>query len=380
MAPTTARADISTAAFVERIVLEPPRLGWRPALRGAEFLRWRGRVRARLRALLGLGGATPPLRAVMQSCTPREGYRVERWLLDPEPGWSVPILMLVPDSARAAPAPAVLCFPGTDHSKELLAGEEELPGAAARYHKYPAHPDRERMGLHYVRAGFVVLCVDNPGTQETWDPRCPGRTELSQHLILAGRSYFSLGVRLALQARRWIAARPSVDRRRIAVSGFSLGTNPALMSAVLDPAVGAVVHCGHLGAQRDRVIALGLCSEKMWQIVPGMAAWFDKPDLAAALAPRPLLICEGTAPWHARRLRAAYTRCAAAERLRIVWNPAFASASGRRHSARFTEPPRGITEEQFKRVIAQDSPNHGFKPEIAVPWLMRAMCHRRPKT
>lgn len=378
IAPTTqqsaAPSPYSTARAVrDRLAGAEPRLAFRPGMTAPEAAAWRRRVRAKLRQLLGLGvPPKPQFRQVLSER--REGYALERWEMILEPGWTVPFLALVPDSATAqCPAPAVLCFPGTDHSKELLAGEPELPGAAARYHKYPAHPDRERMAWHYARAGFVSVCVDNPGTQETWHASCPGRTELSQHLIINGQCYFTLGVCVALGLYRWLRARKCVDGRRIATSGFSLGTNAALMSAILEPRIAAVVHCGHLGSQRDRFLSMGLTGEKMWQVIPGISAWFDRPDLAAALAPRPLLVCEGAAPWHARRVREAYRSAHASDRLKITYNPAYATAASRRHAERLAGPPRGVTEEEFKRCICQDSPNHYFKPEIAVPWLTRML-------
>jgi dienelactone hydrolase len=331
-------------------------------------------VRGRLRSLLRLPRAAPRVTARLVCTTRRDGYSVQRWELDLEPGWCVPFLALVPDTAAAeTPAPAVLCFPGTDYSKELLAGEPERPGGLARYHKYPANPDSERMGWHYVRAGFVAVCVDNPATQEAWDARWPGRTELSQWLIAMGRSYFSLAAQQGLALFRWVRGLRCVDRLRVATSGFSLGTNPALMVAVLEPRVAAVVHNGHLGSQRDRAVSLGLAPEKMWQIVPGMLEWLDRPDLAAALAPRPLLICEGAAPWHARRVRNAYETARAAGRLRIIYNPAYATAARRRRAQRLSGAPEGVTEETFKQCVCQDSPNHGFKPEFAVPWLRTAL-------
>lgn len=365
-------ARYSTAQFVyEQVARSEPRLAWRAGMTAPEADAWRRNVRRKLHDLLGLGAADRPVFRLLDSAR-REGHALERWEMTLTPGWTTPFLVLVPDAATSQRrAPAVLCFPGTDHSKELLAGEPERPGAMERYHKYPAWPDRERMAWHYARAGFVAVCVDNPATQETWDARRPGRTELSQHLVIMGGAYFTLGVRQALGLFAWLRGRRCVDGRRIATSGFSLGTNAALMSAILEPRIAAVVHCGHLGSQRDRFLSLGLTGEKMWQIIPGMGAWFDRPDLAAVLAPRPLLVCEGAAPWHIRRVRAAYRAAGAAGRFKLFHNPAYATAASRRHAERLKGPPRGVTEEAFKHSVFQDSPNHYFKPEFAVPWLAK---------
>ena len=57
----------------------------------------------------------------------RDGYRVEKYEISPEPELWVPFLLLVPDSVSAEKkAPGVLCFPGWDVPKELLSGEESM--------------------------------------------------------------------------------------------------------------------------------------------------------------------------------------------------------------------------------------------------------------
>ena len=51
----------------------------------------------------------------------RDGYRVEKYEISPEPELWVPFLLLVPDSVSAEKkAPGVLCFPGWDVPKEML--------------------------------------------------------------------------------------------------------------------------------------------------------------------------------------------------------------------------------------------------------------------
>lgn len=364
----------STAGFVHHLTRRArPALAFDPRTPADEFPAWRRRVRARLRSLLALPPPAPRPGPRLVRRERRDGYRLQRWEMYPERGCVVPFLMLVPDTAtERRPAPAVLCFPGTDHSKELLAGEPESEEQRATYHRYPAHPARERMGLHLARAGFVALCVDNPGTQESGDPACPGRTELCGQLMLLGRNYLGLCVHQAQVLCRWLRDLPFVDRRRIAACGHSLGSTRALALGVIEPRIAAVVNNGHLGSTLDAAIATGLVQSPLWHVVPGMLRWFDRADLAAAMAPRPLLIGEGVAPRHAARIRKAYSLMNARGRLKIVYSPRF-EAKAKRRRRTTGRLPEGLTREQLKENVLLDSDFHYFKPEIAVPWLLRVL-------
>ena len=48
---------------------------------------------------------------------------------------------------------------------ERLAGEPEPPGSPPN-----VFPEHNAMGLHMVRAGFVALCIENPGTGHMSEP------------------------------------------------------------------------------------------------------------------------------------------------------------------------------------------------------------------
>eukprot|EP01048_Picozoa_sp_COSAG05_P036112 COSAG05_NODE_16078_length_354_cov_0.611765_1_plen_118_part_11 len=118
----------------------------------------------------------------------------------------------------------------------MLAGEPEL-----RPEQPPnRHPARNQMALQYVRAGFVAVVAENPGIGEL-DCVPPGnrtavnsgRDKFCMELIAMGRNYVGLSVFQKLCILDWLVQQPWVDRERVAVSGHSLGTEPALCMAVL---------------------------------------------------------------------------------------------------------------------------------------------------
>ena len=378
---------VTTMGFCQHLLRNAAgRLAYRPGLDDAGFAEWRQRVRDKLAELLAL---TPELIAPGPAPDPppvrlwserREGYRLEKWEAYPEPGSVVPLLMLVPDTVDAArPGAAVMCFPGSASSKELLAGEPEL-----RPEQPPnRHPVPNRMAWYYAKAGLVVVALDNPGIGEldllpAGVPPNSGRVKLTAQLIRLGRSYVELSVSQKLHVLGWLRSLPFVDADRVAVSGHSLGTEPAMCMAVLDRRLAALVFNDFLCHVRQRHVVLGLPRDgqwrdvdPLWHVVPGMFRWFDFPDLLSSLAGRPLIMTEGGAKQHLDQVRGAYRERGCSDLLAIHHYPRYADPAARLHDD--DEIPEGLTMEEYFTYANVDVPNHNFKHAVAVPWLVRTL-------
>jgi hypothetical protein len=135
--------------------------------------------------------------------------------------------------------------------------------------------------------------LDNPGAVNS------GRDKLCGELLMLGRNYVGLSVFQKLHILDWLREQSCVDPDRVAVSGHSLGTEPAMCMAVLDERVHALVFNDFLTDNRLRYVAQAKPAQHwahtspLWHVIPGRLAWFDFPDLLAAFAPRPIIICEG---------------------------------------------------------------------------------------
>ena len=135
------------------------------------------------------------------------------------------------------------------------------------------------------------------------------RRTLARYLIDSGRDYIALSVFQKRQILEWLRAQPFVDADRIALSGHSLGTEPLLVMAVLDPHIQAMVWNDFLcpNIERAKVSTKpnksGVRPPANWlgHCVPDLWEWFDYPDLVAAFAPRPLILTEG-GPTHSLNL------------------------------------------------------------------------------
>lgn len=351
----------TTAAFVHHLLRQTPRLAFDPAFTPDQFRAWQRAVRRRLRTLLAFPSPPPQPAPRLIAEHPRDGYRLQQWELYPEPCSVVPFLMLVPDTAtEKTPAPAVLCFPGSEQPKEALAGE---PWPGPWKNRFGEH---NFMARHFVRAGFVALAFDNPGTAALADPDRSDWRRQSELLIWLGRTYEGLSTFQKFQALQWVRTLPCVDRRRIAACGHSLGAKPALLLGVLSDAVRAVIWNDHASSWHGQTVATNLKPVAPWHYIPEFILWFDYLDLMCALAPKPFLITEGGVLADHARIRKAYALNNAARNLRVSFMPHFVSPAARCRR----RPPEGIDSDTYA-VHANFDGDHYFKDDVAVPWLAK---------
>ncbi len=129
-------------------------------------------------------------------------------------GGEVPAILTLPDSAAAVPA-AVLLH-GYSSRKEHMA---------------------ESVGRALLSHGIASLAIDLPMHGERADPS--GRREAADPLALM--RHWNEALADGALSLRYLAARREVDRDRLAVVGYSLGSFLGITLAAREPAVRAVV-------------------------------------------------------------------------------------------------------------------------------------------
>ncbi|HSD65839.1 MAG TPA: alpha/beta fold hydrolase [Vicinamibacteria bacterium] len=253
----------------------------------------RGLVRARLRVAEKRDAPTVRSRGELG----RDGYRVERVALHTAPGITVPALVFVPAGGPAR-KPAVLLVHGAGK------GAEAAPGG-----------DLEAL----VRAGHVVLAPDPRGMGESRPTSSGGgydpAWQMLQRALLVDRTLVGMQVEDLLGAYDVLESRADVDPAHIALVGKGHGGILALVLAALQPKVEKVAVEGTVASYME--IARARFHENLTAaIVPGVLRDFDLPDLAAAIAPRPLWIVDPRTPTGALvptdRARREYTSAALA--------------------------------------------------------------------
>ena len=203
-----------------------------------------------------------------------EGYNIDRLTLTTEPGVTIPVRLFQPEPTVAPRSPVVM-YVGADIRLGAVGGLIE-----AR-----------------VKRGEWVAMVEPRGTGET-APVPPPRGEygrgvfgvdereaaLSFHLNrpLLGQRVFDV-----LQALRAIA--PKDGPKEFRLIGVGICGPIVLHVAILDDRVKAVEIESAIASWSD-VVRTPVSRGQLSSVVPGVLESYDLPELAAALAPRPLTI------------------------------------------------------------------------------------------
>ncbi|MFP5501504.1 MAG: dienelactone hydrolase family protein, partial [Candidatus Sericytochromatia bacterium] len=175
------------------------------------------------------------------------------------------------------PRPAVIALPGHDGPIERGAywatGPYEWPGVEPYMHSY---------GRRLAEAGYVVLAIDVAGIGELG---YLGYERLVNEGLLIGEPLKRIMLEQVHEAVDYLLARPEVDPRQVGVAGVSLGGELAMFAGLLDPRLAFVVSSGFLTSYRETG-----GTEMASLYIPGVLEVADIPDLAAMVAPKPMLI------------------------------------------------------------------------------------------
>lgn len=366
------RFDRSLGFIYDFLRRKKPALSFDKVTTPEEFPAWREKVRVKLRELLRMRDHAQP-EFVLLKDEKREGYRLFHYEFYPEENLAVPFLMLIPDDvlAGARKAPAVICNSGAGASKESLAGEPST---------YPnRYPLRNRQAWWYVKAGFISIAVDNPGTASCSEPGIPyGLTQLRFYSLLlrSGRTYQGFITEQRLMLLEFLKNHPLVDAERLACSGLSLGCGGVLYTTVLSDDVKAMIYNDFVCDGDARIFSVTefpASPVMAASFIPGAADWFAiQPDLTASVAPRPVLLAEGGA-WkgNIEKIVRAYELLGARENLSLHYYRKYSDPASRQYDDVDLRNTTGLTPMDYLDHSYVDVSQHSFHPELAIPWLTK---------
>lgn len=209
------------------------------------------------------------------------------------------VAVLGPDGA---PIPAFLLRPdptvATGAGVVLVAGHGR--GIDDLVRTDPADGFHDGLAHKLVRAGVTVLCPEMVSFGRRRVPRPEGaapyeEAENSCGIDAAGHLLHGtpvLGRRVA-DARAAVTALrgvDGVDPARVAVVGGSGGGAVALMLAAVDTSISAALVASYFCSFEASIVAIRHCP---CNIVPGLLPGLEMADIAALIAPRPLVIEAG---------------------------------------------------------------------------------------
>ncbi len=260
------------------------------------FDQWREETRRLVAARLGLAHEAPTLLESWEG--PLERVTVHgtelllgRVLLRTEEDLWVPALLCLPPNLEG-PAPAMVCCQG--HATEGMRLSVGMVDDAA-WQDLVANGDRD-LALQAVRRGHVALALEMRAFGEL---RLPADresnannscTRLSLLALEAGRTLLGMRVHDIRCAVSYLAARPEVDGRRIALTGNSGGGTVTVYGAALEERIAAAIPSCAFCTYAASIQAVEHCA---CNFVPGLAHDLEMQDVAGLVAPRPQLVIAG---------------------------------------------------------------------------------------
>lgn len=229
----------------------------------------------------GYKPASGPVPVTPYGTVQREGYRIEKFTYESEPGILIPSLLFIPNSGPAR-KPVVLIAEGEGKSATTTASGQ------------------------LAHAGLIVLSVDLRGIGETRIAPDPNDFEFNRYFgdyedgmtsILMSRTLVGMRAGDIIRGLDMLAARSDVDTDKLSAIGRNGAAVPLLYAALFDKRLKAVALEGML-VSYNAVATTRMQRLIFEQIVPGALIDFDLPDLVSALAPRTLWLSDPVTPTH----------------------------------------------------------------------------------
>lgn len=277
---------------------------------------------ARLRVLQNLFYSPLPVdpQPEIRRRTDRGDYIEEELTFMTTPDLRVPAYVLIPKNA-SLPAPGIVAL--HDHGGFYLWGKEKLVDLEDEHPVLTEFKEQLYEGVsiasELARRGYVVIVIDmfywgeRRMLLDEDPPEYADREEMTREQInafnhrsgqneqLVARSLFTTGITWPgvmiwddIRTLDYLASRPEVDSEHLGCVGLSVGGYRSFVLAALDERIRTAVDVGWMASfatqlERQVINTVGF----VFHII-GLYRYLDFPDLAASIAPRAVMVMNGS--------------------------------------------------------------------------------------
>ncbi len=285
-------------ALKERFKAQSRQMGFK-AESPTDYEQWKKALRRRLADITGLTRLTytDPAPEKLETVQ-MEGYSREKWIMQTEPGVTMPFYILFPDGCKSGGKNKVIIAPHGHGSagKYCVAGRTDIPFVANAVKTY-----NYAYGVEFVKRGYTVFCPDARGFGERRETNSQGDSEeawlrqsclqLNQMAIPMGITVMGMWIWDLMRLTDYIVSRNDCDADHIACCGLSGGGLQTLYFTAMDDRIRCGITSGYFYGSLESLVELTqLCS---CNYVPHLWETCDMGDIGALIAPRPFLIESG---------------------------------------------------------------------------------------
>jgi len=196
----------------------------------------------------------------------REGYSVEKYMLEGEGECVIPLLLMLPDEGANHPA-VIYIHPDGKAAEASEGGQMEW----------------------FVKQGFAVLSPDLIGTGETGSGKSSSYTEWFESILIA-RSIVGIRAGDIVRTVKYLESREDIDYNNISAVALGEMCPVLLHAAAFCESISKIALVEPLISYRSIVMNRYYNPRFIPAAVAGALTAYDLADLAACLAPRKLLM------------------------------------------------------------------------------------------
>jgi dienelactone hydrolase len=258
----------------------------------SDFEKWKKALKAEILQIMGPMPEPVDLNPEIEWELLEDGIIKRRVILDLEQDMSVEALVYIPQKSSDRKNPAILCNHGHGtYGKDSVMGVR-IAGEKDRDFEIDRH--NYDYGLQMAKHGYVTMAIDYRTFGERADnvlPRSGRRDPCNVHFIrgsILGYNLLTLDIFDATRAIDYLCGLDCVDPERIGTMGLSFGGTMTTWISLFDDRIKAAdIICYSCLFETFAMKKANFCGSQM---LPGLYALADIPDLHGLSAPKPLLV------------------------------------------------------------------------------------------
>lgn len=248
-------------------------------------------IREKLIELLGERPQPVPLNPVVEETTEHETFTEYRISFDAEEKVKAVCILCIPKLNKEK-YPLVICVQGHGTGMHVSMGRKLYDSDD------PGSGDRDN-ALQALERGYAALCLEQRGMGErrtikqknlddAGHPRCQ---VTAMNALLVGRTLLGERCFDISRAIDLALTYPQIDGSRILLTGNSGGGTATYYASCLDERITVSMPSCAVCTFKD---SLGFIKHCTCNFVPNLGKYLDMGDMAAAIAPRPLIVINGS--------------------------------------------------------------------------------------
>jgi len=256
-----------------------------------DFATQKKAITEKLKELLGEMPTPVPLNPLVEQTTEHDTFTEYRIRFDAEENVQAVCLLCIPKLGKDK-YPLVVCVQGHGTGMHVSMGRKVYESDD------PNSGDRDN-ALQALERGYAALCLDQRGMGERrtikqkklddeGHPRCQ---VTAMNALLLGRTLIGERCFDISRAIDLALTYPQIDGSKILLTGNSGGGTATYYAACLDERISIAMPSCAVCTFKDSLGAIKHCT---CNFVPHLAKYMDMGDMAIAIAPRPLVVINGS--------------------------------------------------------------------------------------